>query len=112
MKPTDFRDATFEKLRESLWLAGKRWEVYQAFLAHGPGTTRQVAMASGIDLLTFRPRTTELCEAGFVALADGQAKGAEGVYRARTREEFEEWRKGNRFAPSEQQELAGLETRD
>lgn len=93
MKSTDFRNANFEKLRESAWLAGKRWEVYCAFLNHGPMTTRQAAQASGIDLLTVRPRTTELLQAGFVfeVLADGHQGTTEGVYVARTREEFNAW---------------------
>jgi predicted transcriptional regulator len=103
MKPSEIRDANYEQIRAT-WLAAKRWDVYCAFLKHGPGTTRQVATESGIDLLTLRPRVTELCEFGFVALVEGEPRmdtnehegKREGVYRARTREEFEAWREEER----------------
>jgi hypothetical protein len=73
MKPSEIRDANYEQIRAT-WLAAKRWDVYCAFLKHGPGTTRQVATESGIDLLTLRPRVTELCEFGFVVLAEGEPR--------------------------------------
>jgi hypothetical protein len=96
MKPIDFRNETFHQLQERL--TDLRQLVLSAWITQGPGTTRQVAQAAGIDLLTFRPRTTELFQIGAVALVEGDAPGAagdghghEGVYRARTVEEWEAW---------------------
>ena len=96
MKATDFRDMTFEGLRRDL--AGMRKAVYEAWVVYGPGTTRDVAAKSGIDLLTFRPRTTELLQIGLIKLdeglsADSGADGHEGVYRAAREQEFEGWRR-------------------
>jgi predicted transcriptional regulator len=105
MKPIDFRNDTFDHIKRT-WLAARRWDVYCAFLNHGPGTTREIAQKSGIDLLTLRPRVTELCEAGFMALVDGQERGHEGIYYARTVAEFEAWRATQRErATSAQQQL-------
>lgn len=70
MKPVDFRNATFEGLRGEL--EGLRRRVYAAWVTYGPGTTREIAEKAGIDLLTFRPRTTELVEAGLVRVAPGE----------------------------------------
>lgn len=89
MKPIDFRNETFEQLQARI--AGLKRVVYLAWKAHGPGTTREVAMRSGLDLLTFRPRTTELVQLGFVCLTDEQADASEGCYRARTFEEWNAW---------------------
>ena len=87
MKTTDIRRAAFDEvfaqikdLRMGAWLVLKE---------HGPGTTREVARASGMDLLTLRPRVTELCQLGFAYLA-GRA-GKEGVYAARDYEQAREW---------------------
>lgn len=88
MKPIDFRNATFARIRESL--DGQRAAVYTAWVVYGPGTTRGIAAASGIDLLTFRPRTTELYDCGLVAVV-GREDG-EGVYAARPAGEWEDWR--------------------
>ena len=100
MTPIDFRNATFESLRARLNVA--RSNVYEAWLTHGPCTTRQLAIASGIDLLTLRPRTTELYQLGLVTLApDSQREspsvalakeGHEGIYIARTQPDWETWR--------------------
>lgn len=90
MKPIDFRNANFERLREEL--DGVRAAVYRAWITDGPGTTRERAASSGIDLLTFRPRTTDLCHLGLVTLADEQPDGTEGIYRARRPDEWETWR--------------------
>jgi hypothetical protein len=101
MKPVDFRDATFASLREDL--AGMRKGAYEAWVVYGPGTTRAVAQASGIDLLTFRPRTTELVQAGLVVVEESEKResgnretgtGTEGVYRVARPEEWERWRAG------------------
>jgi hypothetical protein len=85
MKPIDFRNETFEQLRARL--NEEREQVHQAWLAHGPGTTRRVAERAGIDLLNFRPRTTELYQLGLLELTDKE--GHQGIYRARTLAEWE-----------------------
>ena len=64
MTSTDLRNATYAGLMERL--PELRLLVYRAYQAHGPGTTRQVAYESGIDLLSFRPRSTELQQLGLV----------------------------------------------
>jgi len=96
MKPIDFRNTNFEALREQL--DGLRAAALRAWREHGPGTTREVAMRAGMDLLTFRPRTTELMEMGLVSIVmeeDGkpQRRQREGVYAATTLEAFEIWRR-------------------
>jgi hypothetical protein len=91
--PTDFRDKNFAALRESL--PAMRLQVWGAWCSVRQGTTRDVARLSGIDILGFRPRTTELVEAGLVCLVDscpGGIRGMrEGIYRARTEEEWQQW---------------------
>lgn len=82
MKPIDYRNTTFNELKGHLH--GMRIAAYEAYLDHGPGTTRQVAEASGMDILTLRPRTTELLQLGFLELVpdpDGH-RSKEGTYRA------------------------------
>ena len=86
MKPIDFRNETFEQIRERL--NADRELVHGAWLAHGPGTTREVAAKAGIDILTFRPRSTELYQIGLLELAEKE--GHQGVYRART---IDDWMK-------------------
>lgn len=91
MNPIDFRNETFRQLRERL--SGLREQVANAWRTHGPGTTREVARKSGIDILNLRPRTTELEDLGFVIVAEDQASVTphEGVYRARSEQEWAEW---------------------
>ncbi len=80
MKPIDFRTATWESIQKRL--AGLRLEVHQALELYGPCTTRQLAAASGIDILSVRPRVTELVEMGYAECTGG--KGNEGTYAARS----------------------------
>ena len=87
MKPIDFRNQTFEELKAHL--NEDRAEVHRAWLAHGPGTTRDLSTKSKIDLLTFRPRTTDLYQLGLVELVDKD--GHQGIYRARTIAEWEKF---------------------
>lgn len=87
MKPIDLRDATFESLREGL--SELRQAVYAAYLAHGPCTTRELSGKCGIDILTLRPRTTELVQIGLVELVS--AKHLEGSYRGVGAEEWSAW---------------------
>lgn len=106
MKPIDFRNEKFDQLHQRL--TSLRREAYQAWRLHGPGTTRQVAERSGMDLLTFRPRTTELYQIGLVVLAHDQAGATpqEGVYKALTLEEWQVWYEREREgAVSGQQQL-------
>ena len=81
MKPIDYRNATFADIQQRL--EGTRRIVYDALRTLGPQTTRNLARLAQIDILTVRPRVTELIELGLVELAptDG-ARTKEGIYRA------------------------------
>jgi len=94
MKPTDFRNMTFEDLQGII--SGLRRRTYEAWLLYGPGTTRDVALAAQMSILTFRPRTTELMEVGLVELAPGQKAGHEGKYQAVT---MAEWKRRREAMP-------------
>ena len=78
MLGTDIRDLNWQSIQERV--TGLRETVHSALLGVGPCTTRQLAEKSKIDLLTVRPRVTELVELGF-AECTGRDAG-EGVYRA------------------------------
>jgi hypothetical protein len=78
MKAIDFRNATWQEIRENL--RGRRLAAHEAWLRWGPGTTHEVAERSGMSVLTLRPRTTELLQLGFVQLIE--AHGKEGMYAA------------------------------
>jgi hypothetical protein len=89
MRPIDYRNETFEMVRDR-GLICERLNVYHAFLHHGPGTTREIARRSGIDILNLRPRATELYQLGFLKLLESEddtLRGSEGMYRALTMEE-------------------------
>jgi len=93
MKSTDFRNATFESIRKDL--EGLRLQVYEAWVQHGPCTTRQLAQRCGVDLLTVRPRTTELIQLGLLEPCNDRPQnidGHEGFYRATLREQWNQWR--------------------
>ncbi len=119
MKPVDFRNETFASLQARL--AGQRQHVLLCWRAHGPGTTEEVAARAGMSILSFRPRTTELYQLGFIACMEEQsgvqrsafsvehsaARGAR--YRARTTAEHLDWIKHQRALadrPPVQPELA------
>jgi predicted transcriptional regulator len=93
MQPIDYRNATWEDIAGRL--NKDRNAVYMALLRHGPATTRDLARAMGWDILNVRPRVTELCQIGLVALveAPAQTTGREGIYEAlswaEARREFE-----------------------
>ena len=87
MKPIDVRNMQFAELQACL--CGQRRSVLDAWRKYGPGTTRQLAQRSGIDLLNVRPRTTELLDLGAVVM-DGPI-GTEGVYRVRSDAEWRAW---------------------
>jgi len=88
MTTTDLRNATFAIVRQNL--SDSRRAVYEAWVAHGPTTTRDLAARSGIDILNVRPRTTDLCELGLVELA-GDHRAAEGIYRAVAEARWTSW---------------------
>lgn len=76
--PAAVRDENYERLRARL--AGDRARVYDAWSMWGPATTRRMAELAGMDLLSLRPRTTELAELGLVECVGRE--GHDGVYRA------------------------------
>jgi predicted transcriptional regulator len=92
MQAIDFRNATYESVKEQVLTAEKRWRVYSSLLNDGPGTTRQVAARLEVEVHAIRPRFTELYQSGFIDLVPDQVVTKEGgVYFARTAEEFSEW---------------------
>lgn len=88
MKPIDIRNATWLGLQDDL--SSSLRDIYQVWVSHGPGTTRAVAERSGREILTLRPRTTDLYHVGLVELVGTNA--GEGIYRARIREAWEDWK--------------------
>ncbi len=81
MTPADLRDKQWHEVLTHV--TDDMVKVHGAFLRHGgPGTTREVAQASGISLLTFRPRTTDLYKLGLVELVG--TRGNEGLYAYRS----------------------------
>ncbi len=94
MKPIDFRNETFEQLRGRL--SGLRERVWIAWLAFSPGTTRAVAIQAKMDILTFRPRTTELLQMGALRLAADQPGGTEGVYEFVSNDDWIAWHQRQR----------------
>ena len=98
MLPRDLSRATFEDLKKLI--DHGREQVYRAWLAHGPGTTRDVAAKAAIDLLYFRPRTTELYQIGLLQLIG--AEGHQGRYQARTQAEWESYLQSQRLPANTQ----------
>ena len=89
MKATDIRNENFESMRGSL--ERDTLQVYQAWVAYGPATTMQLALASGIPLLNVRPRTSDLMnDCGLVRLV--RREGRHGVYEAVEQSAWDEWR--------------------
>jgi len=82
------RNATFKSLQAEL--EGRRLEAWLAWNSFGPGTTRTIAGRAGIDLLVFRPRTTELLQLGLLSLIDKVHH--EGVYKVVSVEDWSAWR--------------------
>lgn len=88
--PTNIRDLCFRDIKARLH--GLRASVYEALLEHGPMTTRALADASGMCILTVRPRVTELFQLGFAVLVIDDTcphLPREGVFRALTAAEAE-----------------------
>jgi hypothetical protein len=85
MKPIDYRNETFADIRARIGALQER--IYAGFVKYGPCTTRELADLISephkrIDLLTVRPRTTELFQLGYVELAYPDLPSREGVYQA------------------------------
>lgn len=78
MTPIDYKLETWESLQDRL--RGLRGRVLSALAKHGPCTTRELARRAGMDILTVRPRVTELLQLGWAVCTDGE--GGEGIYRA------------------------------
>jgi hypothetical protein len=94
MKAVDYRNETWASIRGRIVEDMER--VYQAYVKHGPGTTRETAAKAGISLWTFRPRNTDLVKLGFLEVMEGRGNGKDGVYIAIPFElvesRFEHWR--------------------
>lgn len=106
MKAIDYRDCTFRDIQARLH--GDRASVLEALQLHGPATTRDLARAMEWDILSVRPRVTELVQLGLAELVpepDGRTC-REGSYRALSTSEAEAlfyWRQ--RAAQDPQTEL-------
>ena len=87
MKPIDFRNETFADIRGRL--DADRDFILRRLKYLGPCTTRQLADYLGMDVLSVRPRVSELYQMGAVDLTDRH--GHEGVYAARTEGEWMLW---------------------
>lgn len=92
MKPVDFRNETWNSIQNRI--AGQRAAVLAAWTKHGPCTTEQLAERSGLEILSLRPRTTELLQLGFLRLAEVQQSNTEGTYRVSTQQEHSAWLAG------------------
>lgn len=77
MKPIDIRNDTWDSIQSRI--REDMLAVWEAYRAHGPCTTRELATRSGIDILTARPRTSDLYKAGLVDCIDRKKK--EGIYQ-------------------------------
>jgi DNA-binding transcriptional ArsR family regulator len=88
MKPTDIRNENFTTLRAGL--DERRAAVLRQLAVFGPCTTRELATNAAQDILSVRPRVTELVQLGLVVLHDRER--GEGVYRVATQAEWEAWR--------------------
>lgn len=110
MTAADIRDLNFDQLRASLEF-GLR-DVYLAFVQHGPGTTRQLATVSGIDLLTLRPRAHDLCQLGLLRLSGStKARGvSEGIYEAVPPDAWRAWRTQQLSSTGAQLQFGALTT--
>lgn len=80
MLPIDHRNATFQDLQAKV--TGNRLAVLEALKRHGAATTRELAHAMGWEVLSVRPRLTELFQLGFVRCLDREHH--EGTYEALT----------------------------
>ena len=80
---TDIKRSNWDKVQEHL--TESRLRVWNALASRGESTSRELADSMRVDILTVRPRLTELLQLGFVVLSGKQ--GHEGTYRALSRSE-------------------------
>ena len=79
MKPIDYRNETWSQVRDRV--SDLRGIVYNHLALLGPCTTRELAARSGLDILTVRPRITELFQIGMVEVVECDVPTSEGVYQ-------------------------------
>lgn len=106
MKPIDFRNTTFRDLQRQV--ISLRLSVWEALAQHGPCTTRELSRECGLDILTVRPRVTELLQLGFVVCTNDGQGGHEGIYQALTTAEAETLFTARQAEAREQQMSLGL----
>lgn len=106
MKPIDFRLATFADVQ--VRLRGAREAVFFAWQRLGPGTTAEVCARAELSILSFRPRSTELYQLGYIRLAEEQPAKDEGTYRAREYPELVAWFEERHESAREQQAQLAL----
>jgi predicted transcriptional regulator len=85
--PTALRDHNFDSLRATL--DERRRGVLYALAQHGPCTTRQLALSARMDILSIRPRVTELKDLGLITYVGREA--GEGVYAVTPQAEWQRW---------------------
>jgi hypothetical protein len=78
LTPENIRKLAFDEVLG--WVNEERQAVYDALAQREPCTTRSLAEGMGHDLLTVRPRVSELLDLGLVELT-GRIRH-EGLYRA------------------------------
>lgn len=87
MSPIDYRNITFADIKGRLH--GDRLTVLEALQLHGPTTTRSLAQTMEWDILSVRPRVTELVQLGLAEIVPGSHPSREGMYRALSTPEAE-----------------------
>lgn len=117
MKPIDYRNITWEGIQNHIH--NDREAVLHSLREYGPCTTRSLASMMNMDILTVRPRVTELLQLGFVEVWEGEppceptymgSDGAspsrrEGIYRALSDEEAFEAFRQRKSSPNYQPQL-------
>ena len=78
LSPEQIRDMNWEQLQAHV--QGLRQSALALCARFGPGTTREIAAAGGWDVLSLRPRVTELVQLGLLRLVG--KRGGEGIYGA------------------------------
>jgi len=106
MKAVDYRNESFDQVKSRI--DSTRSFIWQRMQeAASALTTREIAELTGVDLLTVRPRVTELLQLGFVEVAGGA--GHEGRYRALSNfEALRVYEERARIARDPQLSLAGI----
>ncbi|HPA20934.1 MAG TPA: hypothetical protein PLU30_24510 [Verrucomicrobiae bacterium] len=81
MTAEDIKRMNWEQLGASGWLSGKRDQILFWWQQQDrPYTTAEGAAISHHNILTFRPRTTDLLQVGFLRLVG--VRDGEGLYEA------------------------------